>query len=89
MSLYFAAAYLGVAVPSIGLGLLADIWGQVPAATTIMGILGACCIAMGVRRNPREDSRRLTLADLSGRGTPPVASRGRHSSLLWSRASTG
>lgn len=46
MGLYFSMAYTGLAIPSIALGLISDIWGMIPASLVIMGLLGAGCVAM-------------------------------------------
>ncbi|MBV6272354.1 MFS transporter [Alcaligenaceae bacterium CGII-47] len=46
MGLYFAIAYMGLAIPSIALGLISDLWGLMPASLVVMGGLGCGCVAM-------------------------------------------
>lgn len=53
VGLYFMAAYLGMSVPALALGLLTDLCGLVPAGSAIMALIIAGCVAMACS-NARE-----------------------------------
>lgn len=51
MSRYFAIAYLCLAVFTVSLGLVGDLWGLVPAAVVLLGVLAAGSAALLFSRN--------------------------------------
>ncbi|MFB9072655.1 MFS transporter [Citricoccus parietis] len=46
MSRYFTVAYLCMAVFTVALGMVGDLWAMVPAAMALLGLLAAGCVAM-------------------------------------------
>lgn len=51
MSRYFTVAYLCMAVFTLALGMVGDLWAMVPAALVLLGALAAGCVAMLFSRN--------------------------------------
>ena len=55
MGRYFSVAYICRGTFTIGLGLVGDLWGMVPSALALLGLLGLGCVAMLFSRNPAPD----------------------------------
>lgn len=51
MGRYFSVAYVCMGLFTVGLGLVGDLWGLVPSALVLLGVLAAGCVALLFSRN--------------------------------------